>query len=261
MENWLESVYSDGSAEFVSNPSPRIGETVTVRLRMYEDAPVKYVYLRSVPNGGELKVPMHREKEAHGLVYWACELPIIERRTQYHFYIVCADCIYFYTQKEITTYLPEHTYDFVLLTDYVQPTWVKDAVFYQIFPERFCNGDPSNDVKTGEYTQDGYSSIRMEHWDDTPLTYEQGHCMDFYGGDLRGIRGKIPYLKELGVTAVYLNPVFYAPSCHKYDCLDYFHVDPHFGGDEALAALFDVRRETKYGVAYVTVLEYRGEET
>ena len=134
MENWLESVYSDGSAEFVSNQTPRIGETVTVRLRMYEDAPVKYVYLRSVPNGGELKVPMHREKESHGLVYWACELPIIERRTQYHFYIVCADCIYFYTQKEITTYLPEHTYDFVLLTDYVQPTWVKDAVFYQIFP-------------------------------------------------------------------------------------------------------------------------------
>ena len=77
MENWLESVYSDGSAEFVSNPAPKIGETVTVRLRMYEDAPVKYVYLRSVPNGGELKVPMHREKEAHGLVYWACELPII----------------------------------------------------------------------------------------------------------------------------------------------------------------------------------------
>lgn len=237
MENWLESVYSDGSAEFVSNPAPKIGEIVTVRLRMYEDAPVKYVYLRSVPNGGELKVPMHREKEAHGLVYWACELPIIESRTQYHFYIVCADCIYFYTQKEITTYLPEHTYDFVLLTDYVQPTWVKDAVFYQIFPERFCNGDPGNDVKTGEYTQDGYSSIRMEHWDDTPLTYEQGHCMDFYGGDLRGIREKIPYLKELGVTAVYLNPVFYAPSCHKYDCLDYFHVDPHFGGDEALAEL------------------------
>lgn len=237
MESWLESVYSDGSSEFVSNPCPKIGESVTVSLRMYADAPVKYVYLRSIPNGGELKIPMHRAREAGGLVYWTCELPIIERRTQYHFYIATENCIYFYTQKEITTYLPEHSYDFVLLTDYVQPAWVKDAVFYQIFPERFCNGDPSNDVKTGEYSQDGFPAIHMEHWDDTPLTYEQGHCMDFYGGDLQGIRQKIPYLKELGVTAVYLNPIFYAPSCHKYDCLDYFHVDPHFGGDEALAEL------------------------
>lgn len=237
METWLESVYSDGTSEFVSNPCPKIGESVTVSLRMYADAPVKYVYLRSIPNGGELKIPMHRAREARGLVYWTCELPIIERRTQYHFYIATENCIYFYTQKEITTYLPEHSYDFVLLTDYVQPAWVKDAVFYQIFPERFCNGDPSNDVKTGEYSQDGFPAIHMEHWDDTPLTYEQGHCMDFYGGDLQGIRQKIPYLKELGVTAVYLNPIFYAPSCHKYDCLDYFHVDPHFGGDEALAEL------------------------
>ena len=70
METWLESVYSDGSSEFVSNPCPKIGESVTVSLRMYADAPVKYVYLRSIPNGGELKIPMHRAREARGLVYW-----------------------------------------------------------------------------------------------------------------------------------------------------------------------------------------------
>ena len=237
MEKWLESVYSDGSAAFVSNPTPQFGETVTIRLRMYADAPVEHVVLRSTPNGGELKVDMHRAREEAGLVYWECPLQMIERRMQYHFYIVCKDVIYFYTQKEITTYLPEHSYDFVLLTDYVQPAWVKDAVFYQIFPERFCNGDPSNDVKTGEYTQDGNACIHMEHWEDTPLSYEEGHCLDFYGGDLQGIQQKIPYLKELGVTALYLNPIFYAPSCHKYDCLDYYHVDPHFGGDQALADL------------------------
>lgn len=69
------------------------------------------------------------------------------------------------------------------------------------------------------------------------LPYEEGFCLDFYGGDLEGVKEKIPYLKELGVTAVYLNPIFRAPSVHKYDCIDYFHVDPHFGGDEALAEL------------------------
>ena len=237
MEKWLESVFSDGTADFVSNPSPKLFETVTIRVRMYEDAPVKHVFLRFIPNGDEQLLEMHPAKREHGLVYYEVSLQMNEYRLQYQFYLVCEDVVYFYTQKEITTYVPDRTYDFVLLADYVQPEWVKSAVFYQIFPERFCNGDPSNDVQSGEYSQNGYPTIRMENWDAIPLSFQEGRCLDFYGGDLQGVQEKIPYLKELGVTAVYLNPIFIAPSVHKYDCLDYFHVDPHFGGDEALANL------------------------
>ena len=154
MEQWLESVYSDGSAAFVSNPAPQLFETVTIRLRMYEDAPVQYVVLRATPNGGEWKVDMRKAYRENGFDYWECPLRMDENRMCYHFYIVSGEQIYFYNQKEITTYLPEHSYDFQLVADYVQPAWVKHAVFYQIFPERFCNGDPSNDVRTGEYSQD-----------------------------------------------------------------------------------------------------------
>ena len=236
MEKWLESVYSDGTAEFVSNPHPALFETVKIRIRMYADAPVKHVLLRSNPNGEEHFAEMETVKTEHGLKYCQAELKITENRMAYQFYLVCEDVVYFYTQNGITTYVPDLTYDFVLLADYVQPEWVRDAVFYQIFPERFCNGDPSNDVRDGEYSRDGHPTIRM-NWEDTPLSYEQGLCLDFYGGDLQGVKEKIPYLKELGVTAVYLNPIFTAPSVHKYDCLDYFHVDPHLGGDEALAQL------------------------
>ncbi len=237
MKKWLESVHSDGTAAFVSNPHPALGETVKIRIRMYADAPVQHVFLRSIPNGAERLAKMQIVKTEGGLVYYEAPLKMTENRMQYQFYLVCQDVIYFYTQKEITTYVPDHTYDFVLLADYVQPEWVKEAVFYQIFPERFCNGEKSNDVQTGEYTQDGFATIQMPSWDAEPLDYQAGHCLDFYGGDLQGVKEKIPYLKELGVTAVYLNPIFIAPSVHKYDCLDYFHVDPHFGGDEALAEL------------------------
>ncbi len=237
MRTWLESVHSDGTAAFVSNPSPNLFENVTIRLRMYEDAPVKHVILRSMPNGMERLDDMHIAKTENGFVYYEAVLKMNEKRIQYHFYLVCEDAVYFYTQKEITTYLPDHTYDFVLLADYRQPAWVKEAVFYQIFPERFCNGDPSNDVHDGEYSQNGHPTIRMPQWDMPALRYEHAHCLDFFGGDLQGIQKKIPYLKELGVTALYLNPIFFAPSSHKYDCLDYFHVDPHFGGDQALADL------------------------
>jgi len=237
MKSWLESVHSDGTAAFVSNPSPKLSEEVTIRLRMYADAPVKHVILRSMPNGMERLDDMHIAETANGFVYYEATLKMNEKRIQYHFYLVCEDAVYFYNQKEITTCLPGHTYDFVLLADYAPPAWVKNAVFYQIFPERFCNGDPSNDVRNGEYSQNGHPTIRMEQWDLPALHYHEAYCLDFFGGDLRGIQQKIPYLKELGVTALYLNPIFFAPSSHKYDCLDYFHVDPHFGGDQALADL------------------------
>lgn len=242
MNHWLESIYSDGTPSFVSSPSPNLFETVTVKLRMYENAPVQHVFLRSLHNGIEHLEEMHIAKNKRGLVYYEAPLKITENRIQYHFYIVCENVVYFYNQKEITTYIPDHTYDFVLLADYQQPEWVKKAVFYQIFPERFCNGNPQNDVKSGEYSQDGHPTIQM-NWEAEPLSYLEGHCMDFYGGDLKGVKEKIPYLKELGVTAVYLNPIFAAPSVHKYDCIDYFHVDPHFGGDAALAELSEALHE------------------
>lgn len=237
MEKWLESVYSDGTAAFVSNPSPKLGETVTIRLRMYANHPVKHVFLRSCPNGAERVEEMHLADTAHGLVYYEAPLTMSENRMHYQFYLVTEDAIYFYTQKEITTYVPDHTYDFVLLADYVQPEWVKNAVFYQIFPERFCNGDPTNDVTDGEYWFEGHPSIQVKDWKEAPKSYYSTYCLDFFGGDLQGITQKIPYLKKLGITALYLNPIFTAPSHHKYDCIDYFRVDPHFGGDAALAEL------------------------
>lgn len=237
MEKWLESVYSDGTECFVSNPQPKLFETVTIYLRAYEDAPIRHVLLRTIPNGAEMLIEAKKVKVEHGLAYYAAELKMTENRMQYHFYLVCDDIVYFYTQKEITTYVPDHTYDFVLLADYRQPAWVKKSVFYQIFPERFYNGNPDNDVKSGEYQLNGHDTIQMASWEDEPLPYQKGFCLDFFGGDLEGVKEKIPYLKDLGVTAVYLNPIFLAPSVHKYDCIDYFHVDPHFGGDEALAEL------------------------
>ena len=237
MEKWLDSVYSDGTEYFVSDPEPKLFETVTVRLRVSEGAPVRHVILRSLHNGLQELTEMRVAFKKHGLCYYEARLKMTENRIQYHFYIVAPEAVYYYTQRGVTTYVPDHTYDFALLADYVQPGWVKDAVFYQIFPERFCNGDESNDVRTGEYSLGGHKCLKVEDWDAEPMDYEHGRCMDFYGGDLQGVRGKLGYLKDLGVTAIYLNPIFTGPSVHKYDCVDYFHVDPHFGGDQALADL------------------------
>lgn len=91
------------------------------------------------------------------------------------------------------------------------PQWASRAIFYQIFPDRFANGDPSNDP------------AGTVAWDSQP-TYD-----NFFGGDLQGIIQKIPYLKQLGVTALYLNPIFESPSNHKYNATDYLKIAPEFG--------------------------------
>lgn len=237
--NWLDSIYSDGTTNFVSDQTPDIGDQVEITIRFLADAPVKHVMLHSFPNGGERYYEAKKVKEVNGLAYYAAKLPINEYRIQYNFVLVTDEQLFFYTQKGVTTYIPDHTYDFVLLTDYHQPDWIKGAVMYQIFPERFANGKPEIDVQDGEYEYMGYKSIHMDSWYDKPLTYEEGHGVDFFGGDLYGIKQKLPYLKDLGVTVLYLNPIFASYSTHKYDCTDYFHVDKHFGGDEALAELCD----------------------
>lgn len=235
--SWIDSIYSDGTELFVNNPEPKIGEKVTVKLRIFRDIHPEAVYVRIIRNGEPLPMRCNLEKEDSLFAWYEASFEITQYRMQYQFYIVVNDVFYYYNQKGITTCVPDRIHDFVLLADYRQPKWVKHSVFYQIFPDRFYNGNPDNDVRDGEYQVNGYDTIQVKEWDTPAAEYDEVHCADFYGGDLEGIQKKIPYLKDLGVTAIYLNPIFLAPSVHKYDCIDYLHVDPHLGGDEALASL------------------------
>ncbi len=133
--------------------------------------------------------------------------------------------------------------------------WAADAVFYQIFPERFCNGDPANDP-TRE-SLDG-ADIVPESWHISPWTGDWYEPADWerqmtrwaifqrrYGGDLQGVINRLDYLRVLGINAIYLNPVFYGRSLHKYDGSSFHHIDPYFGPDPAgdLALIADETRD------------------
>ena len=237
MTHWLNTVYSDSGALFISNPAPHKGETVRIRLRMIRNADIRHVYLRLKEFGVERLIPMTVEKEKDQLIYYKTDIVCNEARIQYQFYLVTDSNIYYYTQHRITDYIPEESRDFVILVDYNRPSWVAKSVCYQIMADRFRNARPELTVKTGEYVYQGHSPISMKDWNTEPLPYAASHCMDFYGGDLYGIIEKLDYLQELGVPVLYLNPIFTAPTMHKYDCLDYFQIDPHLGGDEALESL------------------------
>ena len=121
------------------------------------------------------------------------------------------------------------------------PEWAKDAVWYQIFPERFRNGSPDNDPQAADITHDpvpgwkvcrwGMDWYEREPWEIGLRGFYKSVYLRRYGGDLLGVREKLGYLQDLGVNAIYLNPVFRAPSLHKYDAMCLHHVDPTFGPD------------------------------
>lgn len=234
--HWTAGLHHDGSALYVSNPLPRLGENVTIRLRAPLDAPITAVFLRSAPDGENHLERMKITERDSLSAYWSATLPVSMPRNNYRFKILTGEGAYYLNALGVHRSDSPDWYDFKLLADFDAPGWLDDAVFYQIFPDRFHNGDPSIDVQPGEWSKRGFKTQLMP-WGTPPLPYDKAGNLDFYGGDLQGIIDKIDYLKDLGVTALYLTPIFTSNSNHRYNIEDFFNVDKHLGGNEALAKL------------------------
>jgi alpha-glucosidase len=211
---------------------------VKIRLRTAVSPHLQHVLLRTVPDGEQCLSPLKaNQKEAAGVCqWWEIRLPIAMPVTSYRFLIITDEGAYWYNARGLHSYNPTDAEDFKLLADFQSPAWLKDAVFYQIFPDRFADGDPSTNVRDGEYDYAGYRA-RARGWAEPPTTGTRAAMVEFYGGDLLGIKDHLDYLLDLGVNAIYLNPIFTALSNHRYDVTDYYSVDPHLGGDPALVDL------------------------
>ena len=198
------------------------------------------ITLRAEEDNEELSLPMQRLRQAPqpGVVAWRGEISLAsgQPRRRYSFKLLWADHQRWFTPQGFTRFPPARLEQFAIALPDAGPQWVADQVFYQIFPDRFARSAARDaDQDAVYYHHAAGREIVRKAWDD-PLTGEAGGST-FYGGDLDGISEKLPYLKQLGVTALYLNPVFAAPSVHKYDTEDYRRVDPQFGGDAALLRL------------------------
>ncbi|MBQ7430635.1 glycoside hydrolase family 13 protein [Butyrivibrio sp.] len=184
-------------------------------------------------------------------IWWTTTLMPKYKRCKYYFEIHSKDeCMYyfedgFYTEDEMNQDGKTLSYFIMPWMNPADvcttPSWVNDTVWYQIFPERFCNGDPSIDPENVKPWQSGKVGMH-----------------DFYGGDIKGIRDKIPYLKDLGITGIYLNPVFESTTNHKYNTRNYKLVDPHFGTNEELRTLVDEAHAAGIRVMLDAVFNHTG---
>ncbi|WP_270217101.1 glycoside hydrolase family 13 protein [Dorea longicatena] len=237
------ALFCDGTEGYVYPPEPKESELVTFRFRTAKDDVDRVGLVTSADT-----YVMEKECTQGEFDYYTFETRLGEEPFRYCFEVQSGTEKYYYGRCGISREILEY-YNFVVVPGFSTPDWAKGAVMYQIFTDRFYNGDKSNDVETNEYYYIGDYSRRVTNWDKYPANMG---VREFYGGDLQGVMDKLDYLQDLGVEVVYFNPLFVSPSNHKYDIQDYDYIDPHYGkivddGGEVLPnGVTDNSQATKY---------------
>lgn len=216
------ALFSDGTEDYRIPAEPDEDQEVVIRFRTAKDD-VDHVYIIEGDDNQELE--MVKEGSDQLFDYYTHRLILGKEQKYYFFQVMKGPQICYYNRLGATTDI-QSCYSFCITPGFHTPDWAKGAVMYQIFVDRFCRSDTTNDVEDCEYIYIGRPVSHVENWAETPAAMDVGR---FYGGDLQGVWDKLDYLKDLGVEVIYFNPIFVSPSNHKYDCQDYEHIDPHYG--------------------------------
>ncbi|OMF63519.1 alpha-glycosidase [Paenibacillus sp. FSL R5-0766] len=203
----------------------------------------KYAWDRTITH-----IPMHIFARDEMFDYWEAETSPPYRRLRYGFQLIQGEESVWMTERGFEQALPDHPlefFDFPFMNPvdiFEPPAWVKDAVFYQIFPERYANGDPSISPKNAK------------PWGGEPTP------VNFFGGDLQGVLDHLDHISQLGINAIYFCPLFEATTNHKYNTGDYMKVDPHFGTNEQFKAFVDACHQRGIRVVLDAVFNHSGRE-
>lgn len=205
-----------------------------------------YTYKFDEPRKWE-EIQMEKTFEDELFSYYEVDLKVIDKRIAYIFkliegtetYYLCESGIYKNYDFE-NFYFTSFHMPYINEADLFEPVeWMNDALFYQIFPERFRRGDFSKD--------DSYIN---QNWEDLP------RADSFAGGDLKGIIEKLDHIKSLGINALYLTPIFKSPTNHKYDIMDYFEIDPQFGDKKDFKSLVEKAHEMRIRIVLDAVFNH-----
>lgn len=238
-----EAVYHEAHGSYAYPVSPTTLR-ITLRAARGDLRQVKVVYWDRYQGSGELVAVMELAAMDELFAYYQADLELSTTRFAYVFLLDDGRSQVFYTEKGFYADPPPYSqfqYPYIALQDlWEPPQWAQGAVIYQIFPERFANGDPTNDP------------LEVEPWNSQPTATGQR------GGDLRGIIQHLDHLIELGIDAIYLTPIFESPSNHKYDTTDYYKIDPHFGTLDEVKELVGLCHQHGIKVIFDAVFNHCG---
>ena len=225
--------HHDGSALYVPNQSPKLGETLKIRIRINEAiGRVTEVRVRFSESGEAFPSEKAKVWKRYGRWTWyEAMMTVHNPKMNYRFYIKLVDgSVLWYNTQGLSVLNQPDVLDFRLNTFSSAPSWGKKAIMYQIFPDRFARSAKADSHKTPKWAI-------AKNWDDEVIGQGPGTSEQFFGGDLWGVIEHLDHLKALGVNLLYLTPIFPARSNHRYDASSFHKVDPLLGGDKAFAAL------------------------
>lgn len=219
-----KALFADGSLSYRIPHEPTAEDDIRVRIRTERENVEKVTLIYK--NNDRISREIAKKVKSDTLFdYYEAVIPKSNVATEYYFKLQAGQAVCYYNQRGVVDE-PQEYYNFRITPGYKTPDWAKGAVMYQIYVDRFCNGDSSNDVENREYFYIGNYAQKVENWGKYP---ESMDVRAFYGGDLMGVKEKLDYLQELGIEVLYFNPIFVSPSNHKYDIQDYDYIDPHYG--------------------------------
>ena len=215
-----QALFSDGTASYRYPSEPDCFEEVHLRFRTGRENVDEVILVFD-----EQRYTMQKVANDKMFDYYEYTVKLGDSRVEYYFEVHSGHMVCYFNSVGVCSSV-ENYYNFSITPSFQTPDWAKGAIIYQIFVDRFYNGDRSNDVETDEYFYIGEGTHKNTDWMKYPREMD---VREFYGGDIAGVMKKLDYLQDLGVEAIYLNPIFVSPSNHKYDIQDYDYIDPHFG--------------------------------
>ncbi|MFA9447035.1 alpha-amylase family glycosyl hydrolase [Egicoccus sp. AB-alg6-2] len=234
MGDLLEQPHHTGSPAHVATPAgravvaPRLGDRVVVRVEVPHAAAVDTVHVRTSPDTEPAYAPARRLLRGAAVDVWEAEVEVVNPATRYRFLLDGGGGQRWLTQVGMAANEVTDSSDFALVATPPPPSWVADSVLYQVFPDRFARSAASVDWPDW---------AEPAGWDEPVAAAPPSSMRQLYGGDLRGVTEHLDHLEDLGVTGIYLNPLFPATENHRYCATDFTTVDPLLGGDAALAEL------------------------
>jgi len=230
--------HHDGSELYLSTDSPRIKDEVSFRIRVSNDVKLDQAMIRIYHDGEPRIFEMHSVDCDDAQTWWEVSVPILNPSTFYRFLLVKDANYQWLNAAGLFPYEVTSTFDFKLIASPSFPQWINRSVFYQIFPDRFARSKKRKSFPGNFVPRD---------WDDLPRGKDPTTGVEYFGGDIDGVRQHLDHIMELGANGIYFTPFFPANSTHRYDASSFDEVDPLLGGDKALIAL--KKRADKFGIA------------
>lgn len=220
--------HHDGSELYVSNRAPKLGEKITLKIRVPKKDPAKELYIRILQDGEPVTYPLKKSKTSKHETWWQTGVEIVSPLTNYRFLLRNGNQFRWLNAAGVFHRDVVDHFDFKITAHHDAPSWLRNAVFYQIFPDRFAKSGVARTLPEWAIPR---------QWNETPALKQREVSQEFYGGDFRGVEEKLNHLSSLGVNAIYFTPIFASRSNHRYDASSFEEADPLLGGDKDLISL------------------------